>query len=132
MKELQTKLENAFSTFDTLQADMEMLLSNRPEEFPGKMDSWINEYRRKAANLQFLLDSYRVAMTHESDLNEVRKWQNRLKTALDRQDRLYELLEKIKRELAYRLKNVKAGKNAITGYHSGKGVDKPVFISRDA
>lgn len=132
MKQLKKKLEDAFHSFGMLQEEMETLLKNRPEKFPSQMENWTSAYRKEAANLQFLLDSYRESMTPESEIDEARKWQERLGRALVRQDRLYELVEKVKKELEYSLKNITDRKNAITGYHSGNSIDKPVFISKDA
>jgi hypothetical protein len=132
MQELRAKLELAFDAFAAIQSDMEDLLLDRPEAFPDKMEQWISSYRRAAANLQFLLDAYRENLDTGSDLEEASRWQKKLGQALNRQDNIYSLLEKVRHDLASRLREMKSGKNALSGYHSGTGVDKPVFISREA
>ena len=132
MNELKKKLEDAFDLFDTMQTEMETLLTCAPQDFVVNMERWIGAYRRAAANLQFLLDNYVETVTPLSSMKEAENWQNRLDRSLKRQDNLSHLLEGVKHDLQLRLENLKSGRHAITGYHSGKGGDRPVFISREA
>jgi DNA repair exonuclease SbcCD ATPase subunit len=132
MNELSHKLEKAFEDFEALQRELEDTLNMHPEKFTEHLDRWLERYSRQGAILQFLMDNYRMQLGTDIDMAEAKKWQEKLQTTIDNQARLQSIIKKLRDKMQRRLDDMKKGKKLITGYHSGAGVGKPVFLSRDA
>lgn len=132
METLRQKLQVAFYEFEALQMELEGLILNSPDRLFGQLTGWNERYSQKGAVLQFLLDSFEKALGAQSNLNEAKEWQDMLQKVMNRQERLYNLLKDLRNKMQKKMDGIKSGKNALSGYHSRSGGDKPVFISREA
>ncbi len=133
MKDLENKLDIAFSEFEESQVRFLHLASTRVNELLNNLPQWETERQKMTAMLQFLLSNLKTQLDDGNIEKKVGKgWLRRLEALINREDEIYIRLKEIRNDLQNQLHQIKGKKTALSGYHSGNSHIPARFLSRDA